>query len=193
MPKTTWFDSPGSPATSSFESTYKKLSKPVFKFIAKRLGTKPQITEEVFEDTMVAAWKGFETFKHKSSYFTWVCRIALNKIADYYRGQVNERSKYVAPLLEEIANIEDNSLAPEEQIALDDLRVSIRNCLNILPPEKRNLLYLRYWEKLTIKQIAKQTRSSERKVEGKIYRAKQTLKTIFEEQYPETSKVYIKK
>ena len=181
------------PKTTRFDPLYKQLAKPVFKFIAKRIGASPHATEEVFEETMVAAWKGFKTFNYKSSYFTWVCRIALNKIADYYRGQVHERSKFVAPFLEEIANIEDNCLSPEEQMALDDLRVSIRNCLNILPGEKRNLLYLRYWEKLTIKEIAKRTGSSERKVEGKIYRAKQSLKTIFEEEYPETSKAYVRK
>lgn len=176
-----------------FEKVYRQISKPVFKFIAKRIGATPQAAEEVFEETMIAAWKGFNTFKNKSSYFTWICRIALNKIADYYRGQINERSVYVAPFLEELANIEDNNLNPEEYLALEELRVSIRNCLNILPSEKRNLLYLRYWEKLTIKEIAKRVGSTERKVEGKIYRAKQSLRTIFEDKYPETSRAYIKK
>jgi RNA polymerase sigma-70 factor (ECF subfamily) len=176
-----------------FESVYKTLSKPIFKFIAKRLGTKPQATEEVFEETMVAAWKGFETFKHKSSYFTWICRIALNKIADYYRGQVNERSKFVAPLLEELAYIEDKNISVEEKVALDDLRLSIRNCLNILPDKKRNLLYLRYWEELTVRQIAKRMNLSERAIEGKIYRAKQLLKRTLEEKDPDTAKAYTKK
>ena len=175
-----------------FESVYKRISKPVFKFIAKRIGAKQQITEEVFEETMTAAWKGWNTFKHKSSYFTWICRIALNKIADYYRGQVNERSKIVAPFLEQIAYVEDENISPEEKLALQDLRVSIRNCLNILPSEKRNLLYLRYWEELSIKQIANQFGTSERAIEGKIYRAKHLLKNVFEEKYPEMSKIYSK-
>jgi RNA polymerase sigma-70 factor (ECF subfamily) len=178
--------------TPQFESVYKKLSKPVLKFIAKRIGTKPQVTEEVFEETMTAAWKGWNTFKHKSSYFTWICRIALNKIADYYRGQVHERSRFVAPFLEELAFLEDDSISPEERMALQDLRVSIRKCLNVLPEEKRNLLYLRYWEEMSIKQIAKQSGISERSVEGKIYRAKLLLKDIFTDKYPEISKVYSK-
>src|SRR3989344_3903145 len=109
-----------------FDAIYKSLSTPLYKFIAKRIGVKPQIAEEVFQETMTAAWKGWNTFKHKSNYFTWICRIALNKIADYYRGQVNERSRFVAPFLEEIAFIEDNRILPEEKLALDDLRFSIR-------------------------------------------------------------------
>ena len=178
---------------NTFEAVYKTFSKPVYKFIAKKIGSSSNLTEDVFEETMVAAWKGFKTFKHKSTYFTWICRIALNKIANYYRGQIHERSIFVAPLLETIANIDDGSLSPEEQMALDELRVSIRHCLDILPNEKRNLLYLRYWENLTIKQIAKQLGTTERAIEGKIYRAKQVLKKTFEEKYPDFSKLFVKK
>lgn len=181
------------PKTTRFDSYYKKFSKPLFKFIAKRLGAKPQATEEVFEETMVAAWKGFNTFQHKSTYFTWICRIALNKIADYYRGQINERSKLVAPILEEIAYVEDTNISPEEYLALQDLRVSLRNCLNLLPNKKRNLLYLRYWEEMSVKEIAKIMGMSERSVEGKIYRSKQLLKRLVESEEPETAKIYNKK
>ncbi len=175
-----------------FETLYINFGTPLMKFIFKRMGADQDVAEEIFAKTMAAAWKGFSTFENKSSYFTWVCRIALNKIADYYRGQVHERSKFVAPILENIANIEDKNLTPEEDLVLQELRISIRHCLNSLPKKTRNLLYLRYWEDLTIKQIAKQLQMSERSVEGKIYRGKQFLKKIFEEKYPDTAKVYTK-
>ncbi len=182
-----------SASRKAFDIVYKQFSKPVYKFIAKRIGAKPSVAEEVFEETIVAAWKGMGAFKHKSSYFTWICRIALNKIADYYRGQIHERSKLVAPFLEDLAYIEDPNIRPDEKIALDDLRLSLRNCLNLLPMDKRNLLYLRYWEDKTIKEIAKQLGTSERAIEGKIYRSKQMLKSIFENENPEASKEYISK
>ena len=176
-----------------FELVYRNLASPLTGFIIKKTGGNKEAVDEVFSRTISAAWQGFHTFKHKSSYFTWICRIALNKIADYYRGQVNESSHFIAPFLEDVAFIEDPNIRPDEKLALDELRVSIRNCLNLLPKEKRNLLYLRYWEDLTIKQIAKQTGTSERAIEGKIYRAKNLLKKLFETNYPETSKVFIKK
>lgn len=179
--------------TTQFEKIYKQLSTPVYKFIAKRIGARPDVTEEVFEETIVAAWRGLKTFKHKSSYFTWICRIALNKIADYYRGQIHERSRLIAPFLEDLAYIEDENILPEEKLALQDLRVSIRKCLDILPTKKRNLLYLRYWEEMTIKQIAMKFGMSERSIEGQIYRSKQLLKKILENEYPESSKVYLVK
>lgn len=175
-----------------FDAVYKKVSLPVYKFISRRIGSDETATEEVFTNTLSAAWRGFKTFRHKSSYFTWICRIALNKIADYYRGQINERSRYIAPLLEDIANIEDKNLTPDEDFALQELRVSIRKCLDVLPTEKRNLLYLRYWENFTIKQIAKSFGVSERIIEGKIYRAKKKLKKVLALEHPEMTQIYLR-
>jgi len=174
-----------------FSYLYKKFGTPLMKFIFKHLGANQDAAEEIFAKTIEAAWKGFGTFKNKSTYFTWICRIALNKMADYYRGQINQRSRFVVPLLEDIANIEDNTLTPEEDLVLKEIRISIRNCLNTLPGETRNLLYLRYWEELTIKQIAKNLNLSERSVEGKIYRGKQLLKRVLSIEHPEIAENYI--
>lgn len=160
------------------------------KFIVKRMGADKQATEEVFSRTTAAAWEGWNTFEHKSTYFTWVCRIALNKIADYYREQVNERSVFIAPLLKDIAQFKSKQPTPEEKLALHELRASIRACISLLPEEKRKLLYLRYWRKLTVKQIAKQFNISERAIEGRIYRAKQSLGEIIASKHPELTKAY---
>jgi RNA polymerase sigma-70 factor (ECF subfamily) len=129
---------------------------------------------------MIAAWRGFSAFKHKSSYFTWLCRIALNKIADYYRDQVNTRSRFIFPNLKALANIESNNISPVEKIALDELRDSVNSCLNLLSPRKRRLLQFRYWQDLSYNEIAKILGVSERSVEGQIYRAKHDFAKVWE-------------
>src|SRR3989338_4525664 len=131
MTKTPWFGSHGtstelsrmsSLTTSAFEAAYRKLALPLMKFIVKRVGGNKEMAEEVFSRTVSAAWEGWNAFKHKSSYFTWVCRIALNKIADYYREEIHKESVFIAPLLEEIAGANVTELSPTERLALDELR-----------------------------------------------------------------------
>lgn len=141
-------------------------------------------SEEVFSETIIAAWKGFHTFEYKSKLFTWLCRIALNKAADYYRTQINYRSRFIAPALDELANIRDKNLTPEEKVSLDDLRSCVKDCLDLLPTEKRNLLYLRYWKEMTIKGIAQAFDISERAAEGKVYRAKIAFREAIQTKYP---------
>jgi RNA polymerase sigma factor (sigma-70 family) len=164
-----------------FEKLYKKFSPILFKFIAKRLGKSMDVVEEIFQETIVAAWRGYKAFKHKSSFFTWMCRIALNKIADYYHDQVNSNSRIVVPLLDSLNLIDTKNLSPEEQIALKELRSSVNSCLNLLPTKIRQLLWFRYWKDMSYKQIGRILGLSERAVEGKIYRAKEKFAKVWEE------------
>lgn len=161
-----------------FENVYKKLALPLTKFIIKHMGGNEETVDEVLSETMTAAWKGWKTFKHKSSYFTWLCRIALNKIADYYRDQVNRNSRIIVPLLGNLNIPDDKSLSPEEKISLQELRESVNNCLNLLPYDKRRLLWFRYWQDLSYQEIAKILGISERAVEGRLYRAKEAFRKL---------------
>jgi len=136
------------------------------------MGVNEVEAEEVVESTFVAAWRGWNSFEHKSSYFTWLCRIALNKIADYYRDQINHNSKLIVPFIEALTETDSRSLSPEESLALKELRKSVNSCLDLMSPEKRKLLQFRYWYDLSYTEISKILGISERAVEGQIYRAK---------------------
>jgi len=129
----------------SFETVYRRLALPLLKFLVKRMGGDQAAAEEVFARTISAAWESWHSFRHKSSYFTWVCRIALNKIADYYRDQVNDNSRWVLPVLENIAQADTGNLDPYERASLSELRLAMAECLDLLPEEKRKLLQFRYW------------------------------------------------
>lgn len=155
------------------------------KFIIKRMGGNIDGAEEVFSQTIEAALKGWHAFEHKSSFLTWICRIALNKMADHYRQQVNERSVLIAPGFEILANIGSSELNPEERMALADLKLAVAACIKLLPPEKRHLLYLKYWKDQSYQEIANLMGLTERAVEGQLYRTKQILKSIIEEKHPE--------
>lgn len=169
----------------TFAFLYRKFNLPLMKFIVKRMGGNAEAAEEVFSQTVEAALKGWYAFENKSTYFTWVCRIALNKMADHYRKQVNEKSMLIAPGFEILAKIGSNELSPEERIALNDLKLAVIECIELLPPEKRHLLYLRYWKDCSYQEIAKIMGLSERAVEGQLYRTKQTLRLVIQDRYPD--------
>ena len=162
-----------------FDSFYKQFISPLTRFVFKKIGSNPEMADEVVSATMVAAWRGLTTFKHKSSYFTWLCRIALNKIADYYRDQINDRSHIVVPALRAMSLIEAKDIKPEERLVLNELRKSVNDCLDLLTPEKRKLLQFRYWQDLSYKQIAKIMGTTERAIEGKLYRAKNEFAKVW--------------
>jgi len=166
-----------------FESVYKSLALPLTKFIIKHAGGNEEAVDEVLSATMIASWKGFTTFKHKSSYFTWLCRIALNKIADYYRDQVHAGSQIIVPLLGNLDIPAEPSLSCEEKLSLQELRASVNNCLNLLPAKTRRLLWFKYWKDLSTREMAKILKLSERAVEGRLYRARAAFAKIWSKKH----------
>ena len=131
---------------------------------------------------MVAVWHGWNSFQHKSTYFTWLCRIALNKIADYYHDQIHENSRIIVPLIDSLTYIDTKNLSPEENLALKELKDTVNNCLNILPYEKRRLLWFRYWKDYSYEKIGSILGISERAVEGRLYRAKEKFASVWARQ-----------
>lgn len=167
-----------------FDKLYKSYISPLTRFVFKKIGAEPIIADQIVSESFEAAWKGYKTFKHKSSFFTWLCRIALNKIADYYRDQINRRSHIVVPTLKKWSQIEslvasNPDTSVEEQYMLNELREKVNNVLDLLPEEKRKLLQYRYWQDLSYKEISVILKISPRAVEGKIYRAKSKFALLF--------------
>lgn len=162
-----------------FESLYKQYVSPLTRFVFKKIGSDPENADIIVSETLEAAWKGYKSFKNKSSFFTWLCRIALNKIADYYKDQINRRSHIIVPTLKQLSQIESKDIAIDEKIALDELRNKVNQVLDLLPPEKRKLLQYRYWKDMSYKEISIVLHISPRAVEGKLYRAKKAFGLLF--------------
>ncbi len=162
-----------------FESLYKQFMSPLTRFVFKKIGSDPEAADLIVTETFEAAWKGYKKFEHKSTFFTWLCRIALNKIADYYRDQVNKRSHLVVPTLKWLSQIESKDIPIEEKMALDELRLKVNEILDLLPEDKRKLLQYRYYRDLSYKEISVVMKISPRAVEGKIYRAKKAFVKLF--------------
>lgn len=144
----------------------------ILRFLLKRTGGDFEVAQEVVQQTFVAALRSYHTFRSKSTYFTWLTKIALNKLADYYRDQVNRRSHLVVPTVEAFNRIVDPRLSVEEKLALDELKIKVNRCLNLLPPQHKQLLQLKYYEQLTSRQIQVRLDLSARSIEGKLYRAR---------------------
>jgi RNA polymerase sigma factor (sigma-70 family) len=129
-----------------------------------------EAVEEALSETWLATLKSYRTFKHKSTYFTWVCKIALNKLSDYYRRQIRHKSRIIVPGIEVFNQIVDPKISIEEKLVLDELRQKVNFCLDKLPTEYKKLLKQKYYQGLKFL-----TRSQE----GKLYRAKKLFAKIY--------------
>jgi RNA polymerase sigma-70 factor (ECF subfamily) len=80
--------------------------------------------------------------------------------------------------LDQINNFLDPQASPEEKLVLDELRADVNKCLDLLPPEYRRLLHLKYYQQLSNRDISLRLHLSPRKVEGRLYRARHRLASV---------------
>lgn len=175
----------------AFYTVYKTTSAPLRRFISRRMGNDQQVVDDIFQETMLAAYKGWHTFEHKSKYLTWLCRISLNKMADYYRRNIHEGSRIVVPLIDDLDSLLVRQLTPEEEAVTAEIHLQIRMCLSLLPEDYRRILELRYFRHYSYKKMATILGGTERSVEGKLYRAKKALREVWSDQNQERAMVFI--
>ena len=166
-------------AASAIDILYHELGRKILNVLLKRNGGDLQAAEQVLQDTFLAAYKSFHTFHKKSTYFTWLTKIALNKLADYYRHQVHYKSKVFVPSIEQFNLLVDPGISPEEMLTLEELKFQVNKCLNLLPGEYRRLLHFKYYQELSTREICFKLNLPPRSLEGKLYRAKKALSKIY--------------
>ena len=81
----------------------------------------------------------------KASVATWIYTIANNTVIDYYRTH-----KVLEEIPEEIANTDEI----DENIINEEMLSELAGALRQLPERERDLLVLRYYDNMTLKDIA---------------------------------------
>lgn len=157
-----------------------KYQKPLLSFIKKRSKNKGD-AEDILQETLVSALNSLPGFNFKSPLFSWLCAIAKHEACDFYR---REKLKTIIfskiPILEEIA---DKSLGPEGKYLKQELKAEIKNVFQNLNEGYFKILRLKYIDRLSIKEIAKNLKSTVKTIESRLFRAKKQFRKIWRQNH----------
>lgn len=119
-----------------------------------------ELAEDLFQETFVKAVRVIDDGRYTDNgkFLSWVLRIAHNQVIDYFRAQkqskqINESEAgydLFGSLKLADRNVEDRMVA--EQIEAD-----VRQLIELLPAEQREVVMMRYYSDLSFKEIAEQT------------------------------------
>ena len=128
--------------------------------------------EDAAQDVFIKAWRGLATFRGDSSEKTWLLRIAANTCRDYQRtGWLRFMDRSVTP--EDV----------EQGAAFDLPDDSLSRAITDLPALLRQAVTLRYFEELSIREMAQVMRVSEATVKRRVRKANTLLKSRLKEWY----------
>ena len=155
---------------------YWKYKKRLKNFISQRINN-PQDIEEILQETMVAAFESFSRFSGKSSVFTWLCGIAKHEIADFYRKRKIKTIFFSRlPWLEGLAN---GALGPEQILLRKEFEEKVKEVMASLSEGYQQVLRLKYYQSLTVVQIAQKLNETVKAVESRLFRARKAFSKAF--------------
>lgn len=120
-----------------------------------------ELANDIFQETFVKVIGRLQKRQYvvNGKFGAWCMRIAHNVMMDMYR---ENRSKHIVEANEtnDLSNIGCDSILSdnaENQIVNNQILSDVKKMMNMLPPLQREVVYMRYFQKLSFKEIAEMT------------------------------------
>jgi RNA polymerase sigma-70 factor (ECF subfamily) len=156
---------------SAFEELLKAYGPRLLQFTRKMMQSAPHIVEDLNQDIWLSIYRGLPGLLDASKFRPWAFRIARDRVYKEFR----RRKLLVEPLpeteTEAFSEGEDTSPINREEL---------QRALNILSPEHREVLVLRFIEEMNYEEIAQITGNTLGTVRSRLHYGKRALKTVLQ-------------
>lgn len=145
---------------------------PLMHYIAAPILPNKQEQEECLADVSMQVWEKIHTFDPaRGSFPTWLTRVTRNTALN--------RARRAGPEHQELTpDIPAPNADPEQRLLQKEALRELRTALAGLTGPEQALLYRKYYYRQSTAQIARELGTTERAIEGRLYRLKGKLKTI---------------
>lgn len=143
-----------------------------------------ELTEDIFQETFVKAIVTIQQgrYTENGKFSAWLTRIAHNLVIDFFRQEKNENvvsnDETEVDLFNNIKLSEDNI---ETMMVNDQVLKDVRRLVNLLPDNQREVVYMRYYQDLSFKEIADITGVSINTALGRMRYALMNIRRMAEE------------
>lgn len=134
--------------------------------------------EEIAQDSFLKAYKSLRGFKMKSSFATWLYRIAYNTAISHVRTRkenmlsINDFSTGISEFI--------GRNTSEEEVEIEYRNSLVNYALTKINEEERGLISLYYYEEMSTEEISDVTGISKSNIKVKLFRARQKMSVIIE-------------
>jgi RNA polymerase sigma-70 factor (ECF subfamily) len=175
-----------------FELLMRRYNQRLFRVI-RSVNTDDSEAEDVLQDAWVHAFEHLGQFEGRSSFATWVTKIALH--GALRREQQRKRivaladgNGEITAEAEQVSSTTDN---PEQQAFQGEMRQVLRSAVDRLPSAYRAVFMLRKVEQMSTAETAECLNLSEEAVKTRLHRSRSLLQQDLENQFgPATAESY---
>lgn len=131
------------------------------------------LAEDAVQDTFLKAWRAHGDYRREASEKTWLMRIAVNTCRDLLRSRWFRR-------VDRTVDMDD---LPEPSEAFAEPDDTLTRAILSLPDSLRQVITLRYYQGLTVQEVADVLRVHRRTVHYRLDKAERILRDALEDWY----------
>jgi RNA polymerase sigma-70 factor (ECF subfamily) len=171
---------------SAYELLQKKYKNLIYSLIKKMIKNDSDV-EDLVQETFIKAYKALDRFKFNYSFSAWIYRIASNNTIDFLRKRRFDTFSIDKPIGdaedENYYEIEDNTYSPDAALISEQKADIIRDAIDTLPENYREIIILRHEEELDYKAIADKLNLPLGTVKAHLFRARKLLYDELKDKY----------
>ncbi|MBD3308760.1 sigma-70 family RNA polymerase sigma factor [candidate division KSB3 bacterium] len=165
--------------TQAFEVLILRYQRQIFSLIY-QMTRDVEVVEDIGQDVFVAAFRAIKDFKGRSSFFTWLYRIAINHCKNYLTSTNRTQDAEQRYRKEQGADVtgEYQERNPQNMLLAKEFVQQMEDAIASLPPEQRIVLTLCEFQGLSYQEMADILECPIGTVRSRLSRARTALQNI---------------
>jgi RNA polymerase sigma-70 factor, ECF subfamily len=156
---------------NAFDELMRRYEHPVVNFVYRILGN-VEDADDVAQEVFVRVYQNLDTYRPETKFSTWLFALARNAAID----RVRWRERHPTESIESGPELTTSSTSSHDA-ETREVGEQIAAAVAKLPEDQRTALVLAEYHGLSYAEIAGVMHCSEKSVESRLYRAKQTLRS----------------
>ena len=118
------------------------------------------LADDIFQETFIKAVRVIDEGRYTDNgkFLSWILRIAHNQVIDYFRAQRQDKSVSESEAgYDMLGTLRFAERTVEDSMVREQIERDVRALIDLLPPEQREVVMMRYFSGLSFKDIAEQT------------------------------------
>ncbi len=166
---------------ASLEILIKRHQQRLFSFIYSKVKNK-DVTEDIFQDTFIKVIRTLKkgNYNEEGKFLPWVVRISHNLVIDYFRKSNRMPVFRNTDEFDIFSVIGDGVLNIEKKIIKEQIHADVRELINELPEEQKQVLVMRMYNDMSFNEISENTGVSINTALGRMRYALINLRKLIE-------------
>jgi RNA polymerase sigma-70 factor (ECF subfamily) len=143
---------------AALETLIKRHQSRIFGFIYSKVGDR-DLADDIFQDTFIKVIRTLKSnaYNEEGKFLPWVMRIAHNLIVDHFRHNKKMPLYRETEEFSIFSVMTDDSLTIENKLISDQVTKDLRQLVEELPDDQKEVLTMRLYQDMSFKEISEAT------------------------------------